>query len=132
MADAEPETKLTGGSVGYYSVRVAHPRNPDQAPYIVECDDVVRALGLTPTEFNEFKAIWRTAAARQGNGKPGRKQLDQAIYDAEKRAFYAQDDLTHYRIQATEAKVRPPSLDEFLRNAGPAVLRDPTNPLTGG
>lgn len=81
--------ELTGGRTNYYLVRIDHPQREDQAPYQAECEDIADALGLTPNEFCEFKAIWRTAAARLGNGKPDHK----ALYDAQKRVHYATRDL---------------------------------------
>lgn len=85
--------KLTGGLVNYYLAPVLHPQRLDQAPYVAECEDIAEALQLTPNEFCEFKAIWRTAAARLGNGKPDQK----ALYDAEKRLHYAGRDVRKYK-----------------------------------
>ena len=82
-------TELTGGFVNYYLVEVKHPQRVEQAPYQAECEDIIRALNMTFDEGCEFKAIWRTAAARLGNGKPGQK----ARYDAEERVHYAQASL---------------------------------------
>lgn len=79
------ETALTGGRVNYYLAPVKHPQREDQKPYVAECEDIIQALNMDFNEACEFKAIWRTAAARQGNGKPGNK----ALYDAEKRLHYA-------------------------------------------
>ena len=62
------EGKLTGGLTNYYLVDVKHPQRTKQPPYQAECEDIAEALQLTPNEFCEFKAIWRTAAARLGNG----------------------------------------------------------------
>lgn len=76
---------MTGGRVEYYLIHVNHPRRPGQPPYRAECEDIIAALGMTFDEGCEFKAIWRTAAARLGNGKPG----GDAVYDAEKRVHYA-------------------------------------------
>ena len=85
--------KLTGGLVNYYLAPVHHPQRLDQAPYVAECEDIAEALQLTPNEFCEFKAIWRTASARLGNGKPDQK----ALYDAEKRLHYAGRDVAKYK-----------------------------------
>ena len=77
---------MTGGKVNYYLVQVKHPQRLIQDPYQAECEDLILALGM---DFNEgclFKALWRSANARQGNGKPDHK----AIYDAEKMVHYAQ------------------------------------------
>lgn len=88
---------LTGGRVGYYLADVVHPKRDDvQRPYMAECEDIISALKMTFDEACEFKAIWRTAAARLGNGKPGQK----AVYDAEKRVHYAQNSLRDAQIEA--------------------------------
>lgn len=91
--------QLTGGKVNYYLAQVEHPQREDQMPYRAECDDIIRALNMTFAEGCEFKAIWRTAAARLGNGKPGQK----ALYDAEKRMHYAAQDVAMYK-KAQEPK----------------------------
>lgn len=80
---------MTGGKVNYYLATVTHPRRDDQPAYRAECEDIISALGMTFDEGCEFKAIWRTAAARQGTPKPGHDP----IYDAEKRVHYAQRSL---------------------------------------
>jgi hypothetical protein len=98
------EGKLTGRLSNYYVVDVRHPQR-DKPAYIAECEDITHALQMTPDEFCEFKAIWRTAAARLGNGKPGRTQLDQAIYDAEKRVHYAERSLKHLKQAREDAKL---------------------------
>lgn len=85
MADAP----LTGGLVNYYLVEVRFPQRENQPAYVAECEDITHALQMTPEEFCEFKAIWRTAAARLNNGKAGHN----AIYDAEKRVHYAKRSL---------------------------------------
>lgn len=89
---------LTGGRVNYYLAKVDHPQREDQAPYQAECEDIAQALMMTPDEFCEFKAIWRTAAARLGNGKPGQK----SVYDAEKRVHYANRSLLWERRNAAK------------------------------
>lgn len=80
-----PEEVLTGGLVNYYLVQVTHPQRASQEPYQAECEDIIQALGMSFDEGCLFKALWRTAAARLGNGKPGQK----ALYDAEKMVHYA-------------------------------------------
>ena len=94
----EPEKKLTGGRVNYYLVRVVHPQREEQPAYQAECEDIIRALNMTFDEGCEFKAIWRTAAARMGNGKPDQK----ALYDAEKRVHYSQASLRQERNKSME------------------------------
>lgn len=79
------ERRLTGSRVSYYLAPVKHPQREDQPAYVAECEDIIQALQMDFNEACEFKAIWRTAAARLGNGKPGSK----ALYDAEKRLHYA-------------------------------------------
>lgn len=79
------EPKLTGGFVNYYLAKVDNPQRIEQDPYQAECEDIIRALNMTFDEGCIFKALWRTAAARMGNGKPGTK----ALYDAEKMVHYS-------------------------------------------
>ena len=78
------ENKLTGGRNNYYLAHVPHPQREDQPAYQAECEDIIEALQMNPDEANAFKAIWRSAAARLGNGKPDHK----ALYDAEKIVHY--------------------------------------------
>lgn len=95
---------LTGGLSNYYLAPVEFPQRKSQVPYVAECEDITQALKMTPDEFCEFKAIWRTAAARLGNGKPGTK----AVYDAEKRVHYAgRSLLTEQRAAGIEPSVKP-------------------------
>jgi hypothetical protein len=79
-------TKLTGGSAGYYKVRVERPTSGGE-PYIAECNDIIEALGMEYDVANAFKAAWRVAALRQGRGKPGQ---DSPVYDGEKIVFFGQ------------------------------------------
>lgn len=91
--------ELTGGRVNYYLAPVAHPQRENQAAYVAECEDIIQALNMDFNEACEFKAIWRTAAARLGNGKPGQK----ALYDAEKRLHYAGRSVRELRLAALDA-----------------------------
>lgn len=93
-------SELSGGFNNYYLVMVEDPQREEQEPYQAECEDIIRALNMTFDEGCEFKAIWRTAAARQGNGKPDHK----AKYDAQKRAHYSSASLR--QILHDEAKKR--------------------------
>jgi len=79
-----PSPVLTGGSSDYYKVRISKPTNASHAPYDAECNDIIEALKMTFAEGNAFKAIWRTASSRLGNGKPG----NTALYDAEKVEWF--------------------------------------------
>ena len=84
-SSTQKTTKLTGGKVNYYLAQVDHPQRSEQSAYQAECEDIIQALNM---DFNEgciFKAIWRSAAARQDNGKPNHK----AEYDAEKMVHYS-------------------------------------------
>lgn len=90
--------KLTGGKTNYYIVKVKRPQREEQAPYQAECEDIIQALNMTFDEGCEFKAIWRTAAARQANGKPGHD----ALYDAQKRVHYATRSLKEYESNEPE------------------------------
>jgi len=90
--------KLTGGRVNYYLVKVAHPRREEQDPYQAECEDIIHALGMTFDEGCAFKALWRTAAARQQNGKPGHSP----VYDMEKVVHYGSNILRHLKLEEAE------------------------------
>jgi len=78
-------TKLSGGLNNYYVVSIKNPQRKEQEPYQAECEDIIQALGMTFDEGCAFKALWRNAAARMGNGKPGNK----ALYECEKLVHYA-------------------------------------------
>lgn len=83
VEDQDRHWQLTGGSSDYYKVMVTHPTTgPSQ--YMAECNDIIEALDMNFAEGNAFKAIWRRAAARKGNGKAGTT----ALYDAEKIVFF--------------------------------------------
>lgn len=76
----------TGGSVSYYTVKIAKPTTEGRQPYEAECNDIIEALGMNYAEGNAFKAIWRRAAARTlGKTKAG---YDDGLYDAEKVEFF--------------------------------------------
>lgn len=87
-------TKLSGGLNNYYVVPIKSPQRIEQEPYQAECEDIIQALGMTFDEGCAFKALWRNAAARMGNGKPGNKSL----YDCEKLVHYANRILAKERI----------------------------------
>lgn len=87
-------TKLSGGLNNWYVVPVKHPQRKEQEPYQAECEDIIQALGMTFDEGCAFKALWRNAAARMGNGKPGNK----ALYDCEKLVHYANRILAKERL----------------------------------
>lgn len=84
MSQPSSQSELTGGSSDYYRIDIAKPLAG--YPYSAECLDIIMALGMTFAEGEAFKAIWRKAAARQGNGKAG----NTALYNAEKVAFFGQ------------------------------------------
>lgn len=83
-AGVQENVPLTGHHVNYYVCPVPNPSRPGAPPYVGECEDFIIGLRLTYQEACVFKAIWRSAAARLGNGKPGAT----ALYDAEKIAHY--------------------------------------------
>lgn len=92
--------ELTGGSSGYYKIKVASPTTASE-PYTAECNDIIEALEMTFAEGNCFKALWRLAAARLGNGKPGTT----ARYDSEKIVFFGHRILDR-AIQADQKATR--------------------------
>lgn len=77
-------SKLSGGLNSWYVVPVKKPQRKEQEPYRAECEDIIQALGMTFDEGCAFKALWRNASARMGNGKPG----NTAVYDAQKMVHY--------------------------------------------
>lgn len=87
-------TKLSGGLNNWYVVPVKNPQRKEQEPYQAECEDIIQALGMTFDEGCAFKALWRNAAARMGNGKPG----NTSVYDCEKLVHYANRILAKEKI----------------------------------
>lgn len=83
--DANLTEALTGLRVNYYLAQVKQPQREEQQPYQAECEDIIQALQMTFDEGCLFKALWRNAAARLNNGKPGQS----SVYDAEKMTHYA-------------------------------------------
>ena len=101
-------TKLSGGLNNYYVVSIKNPQRKEQEPYQAECEDIIQALGMTFDEGCAFKALWRNAAARMGNGKPGNK----ALYECEKLVHYAN------RILAKERLAEDPAVKDVLNSVG--------------
>lgn len=89
---------LTGGSSDYYKTPINNPTT-SPAPYVAECNDIIEALDMTFAEGNVFKAIWRSAAARLGQGKPGTT----ALYDAEKVVFFGERLVRRYKGASRES-----------------------------
>lgn len=106
-------TKLSGGLNNWYVVPVKNPQRKEQAPYQAECEDIIQALGMTFDEGCAFKALWRNAAARMGNGKPG----NTAVYDAEKLVHYANRILAKERVAAIVAPFLEPESSDRGRPA---------------
>lgn len=92
--------KLSGGLNNWYVVSVKHPQRKEQEPYQAECEDIIQALGMTFDEGCAFKALWRNAAARMGNGKPGNTTL----YDCEKLVHYSNRLLAKAFLLAKESE----------------------------
>ena len=99
-------TKLSGGLNNWYVVPVKKPQRVEQEPYQAECEDIIQALGMTFDEGCAFKALWRNAAARMGNGKPG----NSSVYDCEKLVHYAN------RILAKERLAEEPVVKDALNS----------------
>lgn len=89
----------SGGRVNYYLVQVQFPQREEQPAYQAECEDIIEALQMTFNEANIFKAIWRSAAARQDNGKVDHK----ALYDAEKIVHYGGRNLLYIQRKGAKA-----------------------------
>jgi len=79
----------------YYQVDIVRPVDPESAPYLAECADIIEALNMTFNEGEAFKALWRLAAARQGRAKAG----GNPVYDADKVAHYGARTAAHTRAQ---------------------------------
>lgn len=80
-ASSSPKN-LSGGDNNYYVVEVSKPKR--NKPYVAECEDIIESLNMSFQEGAAFKAIWRKASARSGNGKPN----DDALRNAEQVAHY--------------------------------------------
>lgn len=80
--DMLQENKLSGGVSNWYTLDVLSTQGKDN--YTAVCDDIILALNMTFQEGEVFKATWRKAAARLGNGKPG----NTALYNAQKVTHY--------------------------------------------
>lgn len=80
--------EYTGGSVGYYRVKISSPTAPDLPSYTAECNDIIEALGMDFAEGNVFKAVWRRCAAR--NKHLTKKGYTDGVYDAEKIVFFGE------------------------------------------
>jgi hypothetical protein len=81
------QTINSGSHCEYYHAQIDNPENPNQAgtPYEANCEDIIKALGLTFDEGCEFKSIWRRGRARQGFVK----EESNALRDAAKAVHYA-------------------------------------------
>lgn len=112
-------TKLSGGLNNYYVVPIKNPQRKEQEPYQAECEDIIQALGMTFDEGCAFKAIWRNAAARMGNGKPGNKSL----YDCEKLVHYAN------RILAKERLAEEPVVKAVINSVSSNWIYSNEKPL---
>lgn len=110
--------KLSGGLNNWYVVPVKNPQRKEQEPYQAECEDIIQALGMTFDEGCAFKALWRNAAARMGNGKPG----NTAVYDAEKLVHYANRILAKERIATIVAPFLESEETWFTPNHGHDLL----------
>lgn len=115
--------KLSGGLNNWYVAPVKHPQRKEQEPYQAECEDIIQALGMTFDEGCAFKALWRNAAARIGNGKPGNSTL----YDCEKLVHYANRLLAKAFLDSKEsgevAKVEETCTDWVYSNVKPFFTR---------
>ena len=91
----------SGGFVNYYLAQVEHPQRPEQPPYQAECEDIIRALGMTFDEGNIFKEIWRSAAARKGLQKEGHT----ALRGAQKMVHYSKAILKQRELECSSQTI---------------------------
>lgn len=117
--------EYTGGKVNYYEVEITHPTREGRDPYIAECNDIIEALGLSFSEGEAFKAIWRKGAARI---KPGKRGYDGGLYDAEKASFYGRrmETIERFNIGKPSAAM-PPDFGQ-QHTIEPASLIDDESP----
>lgn len=86
----QQESEHTGGSSSYYITYIEKPTTLD-TPYQAECNDMIEALEMTPAEAGIFKAVWRTAAKRQGKGTCNSVDLAKQIIFSGKRMLVKAD-----------------------------------------
>jgi hypothetical protein len=112
----------SGGSVNYYKLHIDEPANLPE-PYDCECEDIIEALNMTLAEANQFKSVWRSAAART-LGKVKHGPDPEGIYDGEKSLYYAQRTLIQRRrakrARDQLAQGQNETLEEALATAGAA------------
>lgn len=94
-----PHPEPSGGLNNYWLVTVENPQRGG-APYQAEADDIIFALNLTFDEGEAFKAIWRSATARLGYGKPDNTPL----YNAQKLVHRAKRILQRAEMNEGEDK----------------------------
>ena len=116
-------TKLSGGLNNYYVVTIKNPQRKEQEPYQAECEDIIQALGMTFDEGCAFKALWRNAAARMGNGKPG----NETLYDCEKLVHYSNRILAKAFLESKDSdeviKEKETCTDWIYSNERPSFMR---------
>ena len=117
--------EYTGGKVNYYEVEITHPTREGRDPYIAECNDIIEALGLSFSEGEAFKAIWRKGAARI---KPSKRGHDGGLYDAEKASFYGQRMETIERFNIGKPAAAMPADFGQQHTIEPASLIDDESP----
>lgn len=99
----------SGGFVNYYLVKVDNPQRAEQPPYQAECEDIIRALGMTFDEGNIFKELWRSANARKGF----LKENHTALRGAQKMVHYSKAILRQREIECSSATITTsPSLSQ--------------------
>ena len=82
MVESLEKNTLAGGVSNWYTLDVLSTQG--KTNYTAVCDDIILALNMSFQEGEVFKAVWRKAAARMGNGKPG----NTALYNAQKVTHY--------------------------------------------
>lgn len=99
ITSEQPVTTPSGGLNNYWLVTIDKPQRGG-APYQAEADDIIFALNLTFDEGEAFKAIWRSATARLGYGKPDNTPL----YNAQKLVHRAKRILQRAEMNEGEDK----------------------------
>ena len=102
--------EFTGKDVNYYLVEVKEPKR--LAPYTAECEDIIEALCMTFAEGCEFKALWRSCAARTLS-KHKKGQDKDGVYDAEKQVYYANRTLSQRLKERRQSELNFPATTEL-------------------
>lgn len=120
------EVKASGLDNDYWVVEIKHPRRLG-APYKVEAEDLIEAMGMPFAEATVFKSLWRLMQLRAGRGKPGSTEK----YEGEKMVYYSGRTLAkilnHQIVEMAERPYTPIIIER--RDRFKATIPDDFQPL---